>query len=121
MDATAWNRRVLWVFGPLLIVAGVLGFVIPPSLALMSGAAPYNLFHIAFGLAGTAIVASRRAGPIAAFNLGFGAFDLWQAFAGPLLLWPSELIAPRPADHVVHVLFGAALVFVGAQGLRRRS
>ena len=117
MDGTAISRRVLWVLGPLLIATGVLGFVLPPSLALMSGAAAYNWFHIAFGLVGTAIVASGRARATAIFNLGFGAFDLWQAAAGPTHLWPSALFDLRIADHIVHVLFGAVLVLVGARGL----
>ena len=40
------NVLLLTAFAPILIVAGILGFLTPPSLALMSGAAPYNLFHI---------------------------------------------------------------------------
>jgi hypothetical protein len=116
--AARWNRRALLVFGPVLVLAGALGFVIPPSLALMSGVTPYNLFHIAFGILGTAIAVAGRPRPIAAFNLGFGAIDLWQAVAGFTKLPPSALFALRPADHVVHILFGAALVGLGARGFK---
>lgn len=119
--AARWNRRALSVFGPVLVLAGVLGFVIPPSLALMSGATPYNVFHIAFGILGTWIACAGRPRPIAVFNLGFGAIDLWQAFAGLTRLPPSALFALRPADHVVHVLFGAALLALGARGLGARA
>lgn len=115
----SWNRRVLYVFAPVLLVAGILGFVIPPSLALMSGAAPYNIFHIVFGIIGIAIARAGRPRPIAAFNFLFGAFDLWQAVAGVTGLFPATLFALRPADHVVHVVLGVILVALGARGLSR--
>ena len=115
----SWNRRVLCVFGPVLVLAGMLGFLIPPSLALLSGAVPYNIFHIASGIVGIAIARAGRPRGIAAFNLLFGAFDLWQAVAGATGLFPSSLFALRPADHVVHVFLGGFLVVLGAKGLRR--
>ena len=37
-DWALWNIRVLAVFGPVLILTGIAGFLIPPRLALMSGA-----------------------------------------------------------------------------------
>jgi hypothetical protein len=121
VGVATWNRRVLRVFGPLLVVTGILGFVIPPAWALMSGAATYNVFHLAFGVAGTAIAFACRDRPVAAFNFAFGAFDLWQAVAGVAGLWPSGLFALRPADHVVHAVVGAVLVAIGAAGLRPGS
>jgi len=114
----SWNRRVLCVFGPVLVLTGILGFVIPPSLALMSGATPYNVFHIALGIVGIAIALAGRPRPIAAFNFLFGAFDLWQAVAGVTGLFPSAVFALRPADHIVHVVLGTALLALGARGLR---
>ena len=76
------NGRVLAVFGPLLILTGIAGFLIPPRFALMSGAPAYNVFHIVFGMIGTALVIGKSALGIAAFNLGFGIVDLYQAVAG---------------------------------------
>jgi hypothetical protein len=112
------NRQLLVLFAPLLVLAAVLGFVVPARLSLMSGAVPYNLFHLAFGLLGLGLLRSASPrGPIL-FNLGFGLFDLWQAVAGVAGWFPAELFALRPADHVVHVVFGLVLTGAGVMGLR---
>jgi hypothetical protein len=107
------NLRLLTVFGPLLIVTGASGLWLPPRLSLMSGAAPYDIFHIVFGALGLAIVLSRSARWAALFNLGFGAIDLYQALAGAIGFFPAGPFGLRPADHVVHVLFGLLLVAFG--------
>jgi hypothetical protein len=120
-DAQRWNARLLGLFGPILILTGAGGFLIPPRLALMSGAAPYALFHIAFGALGTALVLGRRARGIALFNLLFGLGDLYQAAAGLLDLFPAAVFRYRPADHVAHVALGLLLATVGAWGLRPPS
>jgi hypothetical protein len=112
-----WNARLLGVFGPVLIVTGVAGFLVPPRRALMSGAAPYNVFHIVSGLLGTALVAARQARGIAIFNFAFGVGDLYQAVAGVLGFYPSRLFRYKPADHVVHVVLGLLLAAVGWMGL----
>jgi hypothetical protein len=109
------NLRLLTVFGPLLIVTGVGGLLLPPGLSLMSGAAPYDIFHILFGALGLAIVLARSARWAALFNLGFGAIDLYQALAGAVGFFPAGPFGLRPADHVVHVLFGLLLVTFGVQ------
>ncbi len=124
VDDARWariNRRLLAAFGPILIVAGVAGFLVPPELALTSGAAPYNVFHILFGLLGTGLVLARSATGIAAFNFGFGVIDLYQALAGFAGLFPSALFRYRPADHILHVVLGLLLTIVGWQGLRSRA
>jgi len=115
---TLVNGRVLAVFGPVLILTGIAGFLTPPRLALMSGAPAYNLFHIVFGVLGTALVLSKSATGIAAFNLGFGAADLYQAIAGVAGWFPARQFRYKPADHVVHVVLGLGLVAVGWMGLR---
>ena len=112
------NRRLLALFGPLLILTGVSGFLLPPQLALMSSAAPYNVFHIMFGVLGTGLVVARRRRGIAAFNFGFGVVDLYQALAGLTGLYPSAIFRYRPADHVLHVVVGLVLAIVGGNGLR---
>jgi hypothetical protein len=121
VDATRWNARLLGVFGPILILTGLGGFVIPPRLALMSGAAPYNLFHIAFGVLGTGLVLARRARGVALFNLLFGLGDLYQAAAGLVGFFPAAIFLYRPGDHVAHVVLGLLLAIVGAWGLRRAA
>jgi hypothetical protein len=117
---TRINRRLLAVFGPILIIAGVAGFVVPPNLTLLSGAGPYNVFRIVFGVLGTALVLAGHPVGIATFNLGFGLIGLYQAVAGLVGLFPSARFAYRPLDHVVHVVLGLLLVVVGGQGLRGR-
>jgi hypothetical protein len=116
--AVRWNARLLGAFGPILILTGVSGLLIPPRLALMSGAVPYDLFHIAFGTLGTALVLARRARGIAIFNLAFGLGDLYQAAAGLLELYPAAVFHYKPGDHLAHVLFGLLLAAVGGWGLR---
>ena len=110
------NHGVLLVFAPLLIVIGVLGFVIPEQKAMTSGAAPYNIFHIIFGILGSAIVLAGSNGPIRAFMIGFGAIDLYQAVASRASLFPKRHFRWKRADDLLHVVIGAALVAIGIAG-----
>ncbi|MFO0594826.1 MAG: hypothetical protein U0228_05970 [Myxococcaceae bacterium] len=112
MPPTPRNTLLLKAFGPILLVVGVLGFVTPPELALTSGAAPYNIFHLVFGAIGTACAFSGRLEAARAFNLGFGVIDLYQALASLLSLWPQSLFLWKRADDVLHVVIGLLLVGV---------
>ena len=121
LTAADWalvNARVLGVFGPVLIATGIGGFLIPPRFALMSGAPAYNVFHIVFGVIGTALVLAKTAAGIAVFNLGFGLVDLYQAVAGLVGFFPARQFRYKPADHVAHVVLGLVLAGVGWMGLR---
>ena len=109
------NTRLLKVFGPVLVVVGVLGFVTPPELALTSGALPYNVFHIGFGLLGIGCAWSGRIAASRAFNFSFGLIDLYQAVASLGGLWPRELFVWKAADDVLHVVIGLLLVFVAVR------
>ncbi len=113
------NILLLTAFAPILIVAGILGFLTPPSLALMSGAAPYNLFHIFFGLVGIGLLLTKRLAR--AFNVGFGAVDLYQAVASFAGLFPTALFAYKRADDVLHIVLGLLLVGVGLFADRKSS
>lgn len=120
-EGTRWatrNTQALAIFAPLLLLTGTLGFLLPPTMSLMSGAAPYNVFHLLAGAVGLAIVARRSSAGAVAFNLVFGAIDLWQAVAGVSGLFPARWFALRPADHVVHVLIGLGLLALGYLGKR---
>ncbi|MGZ6982446.1 MAG: DUF4383 domain-containing protein [Ilumatobacteraceae bacterium] len=110
------SRSVLRVFGPTLIVTGLLGFVVPQRKALTSGAPAYNIFHLVFGSLGIACAASRRRGPARAFNIGFGAIDLYQAVASRRGWSPQRWFRWKAADDVLHVGIGAALVIAGLCG-----
>ena len=112
------NERVLGVFGPVLILTGIAGFLIPHRFALMSGAPAYNIFHIVSGVIGTALVLAKRSTGVATFNLGFGIADLYQAVAGVAGFFPARAFRYKPADHVLHVVLGLALAAVGWMGLR---
>lgn len=105
------NRRVAKVFGATLIATGAGGFLVPARRSPTSGAPTYNVFHLLFGALG--IVASRRRDTARAFNVGFGAIDLYQAVASRGGWFPQKWFRWRTADDVLHVVVGAALVGVG--------
>ena len=107
------SRSVLRIFGPILVVTGILGFVIPQRKAATSGAPAYNLFHLIFGGVGIACAASRRRRPAQAFNIGFGALDLYQAAASRRGWFPKPWFRWKKADDVLHVVIGVALIVAG--------
>ena len=115
------NVLVLRVFAPLLLVVGVLGFVMPESVALTSGAAPYNLFHLVFGAIGVGCVLSKQLNAVRAFNIGFGLVDLYQAIASFADLWPKAAFQWKTADDFLHVVIGLGLVVVGVMTDRALS
>ncbi|MDP2275246.1 MAG: hypothetical protein Q8K32_31160 [Archangium sp.] len=107
---TPINLQVLRVFAPILIVVGILGFVLPPAASVTSGAAPYNVFHLVFGVIGLGCVFSGKLNAVRAFNLGFGLIDLYQAVASLTDLWPRSLFKWTRVDDALHVVVGALLV-----------
>lgn len=110
------NYYVLLVFAPLLIAVGIFGFIIPDDKSLTSGAAPYNVFHITFGVIGLGIVYSQQDMLIRGFNIGFGLIDLYQAAASFMHLFPERHFKWKRADDIMHILIGALLVLVGSFG-----
>lgn len=85
------NYKVLLIFAPILVLIGVLGFVLPSSISLTSGADSYNIFHIIFGFIGLFILFTGKESYIGGFNIGFGLIDLCQALASFLNLFPKEI------------------------------
>ena len=119
MENKTLNRITLAIFAPLLILTGVAGFLIPPRYQLMSGALPYNLFHLFFGAIGLFLVTASKSDLWAsAFNLGFGLIDLYQVVASVFGLTPIQYFYWTYADDVLHVLIGFALVLIGGYGLQ---
>src|ERR687894_1046741 len=112
------NWLVLIVFAPILILASVLGFVLPESASLTSGAPAYNWFHIAFGTLGLLLALTRKESYARAFNLGFGLIDLYQAAASFLHLFPEKHFRWTRVDDLLHVVIGALLVGVALYGRR---
>jgi len=115
------NFVTLAIFAPVLILAGVGGFLVPPRLSLTSGAAPYNVFHIFFGTIGLIILWTRKDSLVSFFNFGFGWIDLYQALASYANLPPKQYFLWTRTDDVLHILIGSALVFIGGYGLLKRE
>jgi len=103
------NRRLAALFGFVLVATGLVGLTHAPSP--MSSATPYDLFHIAFGAIGIACSVGRRGSK--AFNIGFGAIDLYQALAQQLGWFPADWFLWKSADLILHVGIGALLVGLG--------
>ena len=118
IDGGRLNWLVLIVFAPVLILVGVLGFVLPESASLTSGAPAYNWFHIAFGTLGLLLALTKKESYARAFNLGFGLIDLYQAAASFLHLFPESHFRWKRADDALHLLVGALLVGVAHYGRR---
>ena len=114
------NRITLAIFAPILILAGVAGFLIPPQQSLTSGAAPYNIFHLIFGFLGLMLVLKASDRLVSFFNAGFGLIDLYQALASRLHLFPEQYFLWTKVDDILHILIGLALVIIGAYGLLKR-
>ncbi len=110
------NCVTLAVFAPILILVGILGYVIPVGKSLTSGAAPYNIFHIGFGVIGAIIVLSGYGTAIRAFNVGFGLIDLYQAAASYAGWFPKKQFKWTRVDDLLHVVIGALLVMIGVFG-----
>ena len=119
MENKTLNQKTLLVFAPLLLLTGIAGFVIPEQYSLMSGAAPYNLFHIFFGAIGLLLTMSNNDLAASSFNFGFGLLDLYQVLASVVGLTPIQYFHWTYADDVLHVLIGFALVIIGGRGLMR--
>ena len=120
IDKKGINYITLAVFAPILILAGVAGFIVPPQQSLTSGAAPYNVFHIVFGVLGLLILFSSSESLVNRFNLGFGLIDLYQALASFVNLPPKQYFLWTRADDILHVVIGLALVIIGFYGISRQ-
>jgi uncharacterized membrane protein len=114
MNKRSLNYITLLIFAPILILAGILGFVLPDGLT--SGAPAYNVFHIIFGVFGLALALSKREDLIRGFNIGFGLIDLYQLLASLLNWFPEAHFQWKTADDYLHAVIGAALVLIGLLG-----
>jgi hypothetical protein len=117
MESKTLNQKTLTVFALLLILTGIAGFVIPEQYSLMSGATPYNLFHIFFGAVGLMVLMTKSDLLASVFNFSFGLIDLYQVLASVAGLAPIQYFHWTFADDVLHVLIGFALVIIGGLGL----
>ena len=119
MENKTLNQKTLMVLAPLLMLTGIAGFLIPPQYNLMSGATPYNLFHIIFGAIGLLLTMTNDDLWASSFNFGFGLIDLYQVVASVVGLTPIQYFYWTYVDDVVHVLLGFALVIIGGYGLKQ--
>ena len=109
-------HTVTAVFAAILVLVGILGFVVPPAKALTSGAPAYNVFHLCFGVLGGAIALSGNDDAMRSFLIGFGAIDLYQFAASRMNWFPKAQFKWKPADDVLHVVVGIALIAIGIAG-----
>jgi hypothetical protein len=114
------NYITLAIFAPILIIAGVAGFLVPASLSLTSGAPAYNIFHLVFGLLGLLLVWAKKERQISLFNAGFGLIDLYQALASYANLPPQQYFLWTRVDDILHVVIGLILFSIGCYGLLRQ-
>ena len=113
------NFVTLLIFAPVLILAGVAGFLVPAQHSLTSGAAPYNVFHIVFGSLGLVVLWTRKDSIVSFFNFGFGLIDLYQALASFADLPPKQYFLWTRTDDILHILIGLALLSIGGYGILR--
>jgi hypothetical protein len=110
------NFLTLAIFAPILVLVGILGFVIPADKSPTSGATPYNIFHLLFGIVGAIIILIGNEGAVRAFNIGFGLIDLYQAVASFANLFPKQYFKWTRVDDILHIVVGALLVLIGVFG-----
>ncbi len=118
MENKTLNQKTLAVVAPLLMLTGIAGFVIPERYSLLSGAAPYNIFHLIFGAIGLLLLTTKNDLWASLFNFSFGLIDLYQVLASVVGLTPIQYFHWTFVDDVVHVLLGFALTIIGGYGLR---
>ena len=119
MENKTLNQKTLAIVAPLLMLTGIAGFVIPEQYSPLSGATPYNLFHLIFGAIGLVLLAAKNDLWASLFNFGFGLIDLYQVLASFFGLTPIQYFHWTYVDDVVHVLLGFALAIIGGYGLRK--
>jgi len=117
MENRTLNQTTLTILAPLLMLTGIAGFVIPERYSLLSGAVPYNLFHLLFGSVGLLLLSAKSDLWASLFNFVFGLVDLYQVLASLIGLTPIQYFHWTYADDVVHVLLGFALAIIGGYGL----
>lgn len=106
------QQSVAIIFGVVLIVVGVAGFVVPPAKAPTSGAPAYNTFHLVFGVVGIGLGIA-GATPARAFTIAFGLIDLYQLVASRAGWYPKQVFRWTPTDDVLHLIVGLGLIGVG--------
>ncbi len=117
MENKTLNQKTLTILAPLLVLTGIAGFLIPQQYSLLSGAAPYNMFHLIFGAIGLVLMSTNSDLLASSFNFGFGLIDLYQVVASVFGLTPIQYFHWTFADDVVHVILGFALVIIGGYGI----
>lgn len=104
--------------GVAYLAVGLIGFAVTGSgtgtLIIFDLNVLHNIVHIALGLAW--LVASRSAATAKTVNLVIGVVLVLVALLGFVGVVVPDLIAANSADHVLHLVTGAASVFFGSMG-----
>jgi hypothetical protein len=112
----AFVRWATLAFSLLLVAAGW-PLVAPDPAAALSQAPAYAVFHLVGAAAGLALFAWNRGALSPWFALVFGLLDLYQALAASLHWFPQSIFQWTATDDVVHLVYGTALVALGALAL----
>jgi hypothetical protein len=107
------NRFLALFMAILLIVGGFIG----QSIGATTSTA-YDVFHVIFGVIALIAVLYQGGKYSYAFNLLFGAIDLYQVAAFGLGIFPAQLFALTVSDNIQHIVLAAVLLIVGYLGLR---
>lgn len=110
------NFLLLVIFSPVLILAGILGFIIPAGFKKISTEPAYNIFHIVCGLIGAMVLLSNHDLVLKTFNLIFGLVSTYLVVASYAHRFPARHFKWTSIDNVIHLVFGILFLVVAFLG-----
>ena len=110
------NFLILVILAPLLVLAGILGYITPTGLKKISTEPAYNIFHIVCGLGGALVLLSNNDDAVKTFNILYGLINLYQFAASYAHQFPSQYFKWTRTDNFIHLLIGTFLVTVALLG-----
>jgi len=110
------NFLILVILAPLLVLAGILGFITPTGLKKISTEPAYNIFHIICGLSAAVVLLSNNDDAVRTYNIVFGLINLYQFAASYAHQFPSQYFKWTRTDNLIHLLIGTFLVTVALLG-----
>ncbi len=106
-------KPLTWLFGVVLVLVGILGFVMNPVLGFFDVNMLHNIVHLASGAAAL-IAASMSFAAARMYLMVFGLVYLVVALAGFLNITAIiDLLMLNPADNFLHLAIAAVCLVVG--------
>ncbi len=110
---TSLVKPVTWLFGFVLLIVGVLGYMMNPILGIFEVNGLHNIVHIASGVVAL-IAASMGVGAARMYLIIFGLVYLLVALIGFMNVEAvTGLLAINAADNLLHVAIAAVCLIVG--------